>query len=437
MKINKRLISMTLSIGLSLTILLSGCTNGNVNQDIEDNIIEINDETEFVSDAEGVDDSDVGEAVEDDIDNNDDSSYIFEDICKVRETYEESDNMAPIELVARELRKESYKRLVLLNHTLEDKDGKETDTVKYRIETANPTDAAQQIIECEAVFEKDEDGWKFVQKEWTDWTVKWYLIRGSEWCLNESETLNLKNWFGKEIGDQNVFIHVKKDLSFIGGLKSDDMSIYETKVGTKFSGNIYYFDGEEVVEVPFTCTEGKANDEGFLSFKLETEYGEDYFTLGEFEYYSDAFDNLETFEVTSENLNYYEWDKKIGWSNGNINPELSWEKVDGASEYVVFMIDNDTQDFILHSYVTTDTNHLDAGVFDENTGYVGPQPPSPHEYEVYVFAVKEKTNDLGFMITTTISRPDKLVEALLRDNPGNIISYGKLKGSYEYLTKLW
>ena len=437
MKINKRLISMTLSAGLSFILLLSGCTNGNVDQGIEENNIELSDETGSASDAENADDSNNGAAVEENIDNDDDGSYIFEDICKVSETYEESDDMAPIELVARELGKESYKRLVLKEHTLEEKDGKEIDTVKYRIETANPTDAAQQIIECEAVFEKDEAGWKFVKKEWTDWTVKNFLIRGSDWRFKESETLDLKNWFGKEIGDQKVFIYVNNDLTFIGGLKGDDRSVYETKVGTKFSGVIYYLDDEDLVESPFTCTEGKANDDGFLSFKLETEFGEDYFTLGEFEYFSVAYDDLDTFEVTSENLNYYEWDKKIGESFGNVSPELSWEKVDGASEYVVFMVDIDTQQFILHSYVTTDTNHLDEGAYDKDTGYFGPRPTSPHEYAVYVFALKEKPNDLGYAVPSSISNIGKMVEVLLRDKPDNIISYGKIKGSYEYFVKVW
>ena len=89
MKINKRLISMTLSAGLSFILLLSGCTNGNVDQGIEENNIELSDETGSASDVENADDSDNGAAVEEDIDNDDDGSYIFEDICKVSETYEE------------------------------------------------------------------------------------------------------------------------------------------------------------------------------------------------------------------------------------------------------------------------------------------------------------------------------------------------------------
>ena len=44
-----------------------------------------------------------------------DNSYIFEDLCKVSENYDESEG-APIELVVSELRKDYYEGMILLSH---------------------------------------------------------------------------------------------------------------------------------------------------------------------------------------------------------------------------------------------------------------------------------------------------------------------------------
>ena len=64
-----------------------------------------------------------------------DNSYIFEDLCKVSENYDESEG-APIELVVSELRKDYYEGMILLSHAVEEGDTK-LDNVKYKIVPQN------------------------------------------------------------------------------------------------------------------------------------------------------------------------------------------------------------------------------------------------------------------------------------------------------------
>ena len=42
-----------------------------------------------------------------------DNSYMYEDLCKVKEEYDETIGGAPIDLIVKELRKESYDKMVL------------------------------------------------------------------------------------------------------------------------------------------------------------------------------------------------------------------------------------------------------------------------------------------------------------------------------------
>lgn len=144
-------------------------------------------------------------------------------------------------------------------------------------------------------------------------------------------------------------------------------------------------------------------------------------------------EKLDTFEVTSESIFYDEWIKETGSENGNVSPEVSWEKVDGATSYTIIMLDLDVESFILHAYSVSDTNHIDLGEMDE---FFGPTPQSPHNYAVYVFALKEPV-DLKLTVPTGNFNTEKLLEMLTKDNPGNVISYGSVSASYEYLSKVW
>ena len=96
-----------------------------------------------------------------------------------------------------------------------------------------------------------------------------------------------------------------------------------------------------------------------------------------------AVDKLESFKVTSKNLKRGVWDSKISNTNKgeNCSPELSWKKVEGATQYAVFMIDGGW----LHMDVFTEETSLEEGIVTgKNRGfqYIGPYPPkgSTHTY---------------------------------------------------------
>ena len=54
------------------------------------------------------------------------------------------------------------------------------------------------------------------------------------------------------------------------------------------------------------------------------------------------------FEVTSQSLHDGKWDEVTTFYDGsNASPELSWEPVEGATTYVIYMIDMDTA-YLIH-----------------------------------------------------------------------------------------
>ena len=379
-----------------------------------------------------------------------DNSYMYEDLCKVKEEYDETIGGAPIDLIVKELRKESYDKMVLLSHTV---DG-DKDTVKYKVIPRNFSGKGSSYIICYADFVKDGDEWSLSSKSWYEWEVKNCEFNGSNWIANSADVKELSKLFesGFAFDDgASVYVHFKKNLNVISVLNNEDPSVFETKLGTSFGGTIYYKSDNDNTSVDFTCMEGTVNDDGIISFKLVTENGEEFFTPGEKSIFiseglynlcmSDNADlenaavleNLGTFEVTSESIFYDEWIKETGSENGNVSPEVSWEKVDGATSYAIIMLDLDVQTYILHACCTSDTNHIDLGAMDE---YLGPTPRDPHNYAVYVFALKEAV-DLNLTVPKHDFNTEDLLELLNKDNPGNAISYGSVGASYEYLSKVW
>ena len=382
-----------------------------------------------------------------------DNSYIYENLCKVNEEYDETIGGAPVDVMVKELRKESYEGMVLLSHTVNG----DKDTVKYKVLPKDISGKARPYIICSAEFIKDGDEWVLSSKEWSDWVIKRGELSGSSWVTDSEEAKDFAKLFesGFEFKEgSNVYIHIKRNLYIITALLNDDPSVYETKLGTSFGGSIYYINDEENKSVDFTCMEGMVNDEGLLSFKLVTDNGEAYFEPGNGNsfisdgYYklcisgeindlssADVIENLNTIEVTSESIFYGEWIKETGGQNGNVSPELSWEKVDGAAAYAVMITDLDTDDYFLHGFKTIDTTHLDFGDLGDDE-FLGPIPPSPHNYRVYVFALK-KAVDPSLRVAKQNCHPEDLFDLLNKDNPGNVIAYGSVTASYEYLERVW
>ncbi|SCW53870.1 Uncharacterized conserved protein, phosphatidylethanolamine-binding protein (PEBP) family [Ruminococcaceae bacterium YRB3002] len=146
--------------------------------------------------------------------------------------------------------------------------------------------------------------------------------------------------------------------------------------------------------------------------------------------YSFDFDKLDTFEVTSENLHDGVWDVEISHDKGfDRSPQLSWEAVDGASFYVVYMIDPDGSNWLHMTALTSDT-HLDPGC-EQN--YIGPYPPNgTHTYVVYVFALKEMKTPGGPVNSPCdgIREMASKLNTFNNSDVGNIIAYGELRGEY-------
>ena len=455
--------SIILSVAACGMIFLSGCaTSEHISDDgmISESIVETENVTAETTDAPALETGNIIlEKEESETVIEPENSFIFEGICKVNDTYEETDNQAPLETVAYALSKEKYERMVLLSHSVEENDGKMTDTVSYKIELSNPSGMVPQTILCSAVFEKEGASWNLSSNVWKDWTVKNLRLRGSDGHLKSVSPDNRKNWFGTDLSetDGEVYIHINKNLNVFCSLKGDDMSVFETNIGTNFSGTLYYVSDTKETETDFSCTEGYSNDDGILSLKLVTESGENYIIFDEnYEYLSQTgleavitdntdilsdkvlLENLDKFDITSESLFYGEWRKETGARNGNVSPELSWEKVEGAKEYLIFMIDLDDHDgfYILHWYGETEENHVDKGAFERNKGYIGPYPPSSREYSVYVFALNDDIGDLNLVLDSQGREPQKYVDMIEEESPGSIISYGVISGTYEY-TQVW
>lgn len=165
---------------IAVMLMFSGCestqgidTGSTANTET---VIAADSENEDVlsSDNEGTSDNsnpaegESSEAVKKEIILEPDNSYIFEGLCKVNAEYDETAGGAPVDTIVKELRKDSYERMVLLSHTV---DG-DTDTVKYKVIPTDISDKARPYIMCNAVFTKEGDEWSLSSKEWSEWVIK-------------------------------------------------------------------------------------------------------------------------------------------------------------------------------------------------------------------------------------------------------------------------
>jgi len=151
-----------------------------------------------------------------------------------------------------------------------------------------------------------------------------------------------------------------------------------------------------------------------------------------------AFESLNHFRVNSQNLNPSTgvWDTIItNTKNGeNHSPSLSWDPVDGANYYAVYMIDGTW----LHMEFYTDKTEFSENEIaeTENAKYVGPYPPSgTHTYDVYVVALKELPQSIKTYFDGSGNYIDDFTHDLdvdMNANSGNIIAGGKLSGTYTY-----
>ena len=118
----------------------------------------------------------------------------------------------------------------------------------------------------------------------------------------------------------------------------------------------------------------------------------------------------------------------------NLSPDLSWDPVEGATCYAIYMVDLNTHYFL----------HWVQGDITETTlpqGYAGtkfykgmyPPPGDTHVYNIYVFALKNPVTKVkGTANTISAKLPDfmKELDTDKDGNTGNIIAVGKVSGKF-------
>ena len=126
-----------ISASVILPLMLTGCANTELNNTITDpninvTVEETNTETNLV-DENGSGNTDT--VTEESVVVEEDKSYIYENLCKVSEDYEVNEAGVPVDVIVSNVKKESYGKMILLSHEIEEKDGKTIDNVSELIAT--------------------------------------------------------------------------------------------------------------------------------------------------------------------------------------------------------------------------------------------------------------------------------------------------------------
>ncbi|QEH70340.1 hypothetical protein QTL86_00970 [Cellulosilyticum sp. ST5] len=119
----------------------------------------------------------------------------------------------------------------------------------------------------------------------------------------------------------------------------------------------------------------------------------------------------------------------------NLSPALSFDEVEGANCYAIYMFDKTANHWLHWRAIVTNATDLEQGAYTETKDYIGPYPPKSrdHSYCIEVYALKHKpTNEIGKMDGT--NSYEKVVKALdhVNDESGNILGYGSVTGYYKH-----
>ena len=149
------------------------------------------------------------------------------------------------------------------------------------------------------------------------------------------------------------------------------------------------------------------------------------------------------FKVTSESLEGKNWSEACAFQGGNASPQLSWEPVEGATTYVIYMVDltaaniihwkpeGITETKLPQGWATSASSPSDT----LNADYVGPNPPSgsTNQYNIYVFALKAPVERVKGSIGDRALNLQGFMDSLDTDaegNTGNIVAVGRIVGYY-------
>ena len=154
----------------------------------------------------------------------------------------------------------------------------------------------------------------------------------------------------------------------------------------------------------------------------------------------DYLEGYKKFELSSTDLENGVWADIISGDRGNdSSPELSWEPVEGASEYVIYMVDMNTPDMIISGVLHWKTGGITVTELPEgwasSSDYIGPNPGRgvTHVYEIYVVALKGPVERLKGSVRSVSPNFKNFLLELDTDsegNTGNILAYGKISGTY-------
>lgn len=149
-------------------------------------------------------------------------------------------------------------------------------------------------------------------------------------------------------------------------------------------------------------------------------------------------EKYDSFELKSENIKEGVWDDVISdTSKGeNKSPQLSWEPVEGAEVYAIYMVDVNMQHFIHWNSNGITETELPLGWASESE-YVGPWPPEggEHVYDVYVIAMKKPVERMKGGVNSSTERMQKFIDDADTDaegNTGNIIACGHLTATFKH-----
>jgi len=141
------------------------------------------------------------------------------------------------------------------------------------------------------------------------------------------------------------------------------------------------------------------------------------------------------FTLSSDDLENGSWARICGHEapGQDLSPALSWDPVEGAAVYVIYMVDTDAN-YWLHWKQNGITETKLAQGFGGND-YVGPYPPagSTHNYEIYVIALKNPLAKVKGALNSRNMKLPNFLTALDTDddgNTGNIIAYGRISGLF-------
>ena len=149
-------------------------------------------------------------------------------------------------------------------------------------------------------------------------------------------------------------------------------------------------------------------------------------------------EGFDTFELSSADLSGDTWADSFSTTTKgkDQSPQLSWAPVEGASSYVIYMLDQFGRDPTTY-WKSNDVKETDLpSGWAPKSEYIGPVRHTDglaHPYVIYVVALRQAVKEApGEFYNATFKFEDKIKTLDTDDNgkSGNIVAYGRLAGYY-------